>query len=124
MAVVYSAGLKTTRMQAVADAIDAGAAGKLVIGTAGFAKTLVTITFSDPCGTVSGDTLTFDNTPALSATAGDTGTAAEAKLTTSADASVVTGLTVGTGSENIVLNSASVTSGQTVTITSAKLVHG
>jgi hypothetical protein len=123
MAVTYAAGLKTTRMQAVRDAIDAGAAGKLEIGTAGMAAVLVTITLADPASTVSGDTLTLAGTP-KSGTASGTGTAAAARIRTSADADVVTGLTVGTSGTDIILDSVSITSGQTVTINSGTIQHG
>ena len=124
MAVTYAAGLKTTRMQAVRDAIDAGAgAGKLEIGTAAMAAILVTITLADPASTVSGDQLTLAGTP-KSGTASGTGTAAAARIRTSADADVVTGLTVSTSGADINLDSVSITSGQTVTITSGTITHG
>ena len=124
MAVTYAADVKTSRMQAVADQIDAGAAaGKLVIGTTGMASTLATLTLADPCGTVSGSVLTLDFDPDISATAAATGTAAEAKIVDSDDNDVITGLTVGTGSEDIVLDSTSITSGQTVTIATGTLTH-
>src|SRR5690242_5351783 len=104
MAVIYVAALRTTRMQDVADAIDVGAgAGKLKIGTAAMATTLATLTLADPCGTVSGDVLTFDTAPALSATASATGTAAAAILTDDSDNTIVSGLTVGTSGTNVVL---------------------
>lgn len=124
MAVTYATAVKTARMQAVADQIDAGASpGKLKIYTSGGGSLLVTFTLTDPCGTVSGTTLTFDFDPDLSATAGNTGTAAEATITDSADTVKVSGLTVGTSGTDVVLDSVSITSGQTVTLATGTLAH-
>ena len=123
MSVIYASALRTTRMQAVADAIDAGTAGKLKLYTSGDAL-LATFTLADPCGTVSGDTLTFDVDPDINATVAATGTATKATITTSADAVIVSGLTVGTGSENIVMSSNVIGStGDTVTLETATLTH-
>ncbi len=124
MAVTYASGLKDTRMTAVRDAIDAGAgAGYIEIGTAGMAAVLVTITLADPSATISGGVLTLSGTP-KSGVASGTGTAAAARIRTSAAADVVTGLTVGTTGSDINLDSTSITSGQTVTITSGTITHG
>jgi hypothetical protein len=87
MGVIYAAGLRTSRMDAV-----------------------------------SGDVLTF-TMPQSDTAADNSGTAAEARIRTSADADVVTGLTVGTSGTNIVLDSTSITAGQTVTINSATITH-
>lgn len=125
MAVVYATTLKTTRLNAVITAIDAGSgAGKLKIYTSGGSTLLATLTLADPCGSASTDTLTFDFDPDISATAAATGTAAEATLTDSDDNVVVSGLTVGTSGTNIVLDSVSITSGQTVTIATGTITHG
>lgn len=125
MGVIYAAALRTARMEEVVAAIDAGAgAGKLKIGTAGMGTVLATLTLADPCGVVSGDVLTFDFDPDISDTSADnTGTAAAATITDSADNVIVSGLTVGTSGTNIVLDSVSITAGQTVTITSGTLTH-
>lgn len=125
MAVIYAPALRTTRMDAVVAAIDAGSgAGKLKIGTTGMASTLAVLTLVDPCGTVSGDVLTFDFDPDISDTSADnTGTAAEATITDSDDNVIISGLTVGTSGTNIVLDSVSITAGQTVTITAGTLTH-
>lgn len=125
MAVVYAAALRTTRMGAVVTAIDAGSgAGKLKIGTSAMGTVLATLTLADPCGTVSGDVLTFDFDPDISDTSADnSGTAAAATITDSDDNVIVSGLTVGTSGTNIVLDSTSITAGQTVTITAGTLTH-
>lgn len=127
MAVTYSATVKTNRMTAVRDSIDAGgAAGKLEIGTTGMGTVLATITlgFSGAStGTVSGSVLTLAGFPRSDTSADATGTAAEARIRTSANADVVTGLTVGTSGSDINLDSTSITAGQTVTINSASISH-
>lgn len=125
MAVIYTAGLRTVRMQAVADAIDAGSvAGKLKIGTAAMGVVLGTIILAEPCGIVSGDMLVFDTSPVLSDVSADnSGTAAEAVLMDSDDNVIVSGLTVGILGTNIVLDSVAIVAGQTITINSAVLVH-
>lgn len=121
MAVTYSASAKNARMDAVLTEI--GNAAKIVIGTTGMGTTLVTLTCPTPSGTVATDTLTLDMDPDLSNTAVATGTAAAAKITTSADVDVVTGLTVGTSGTDIVLDSVSITSGQTVTLATGTIQH-
>jgi hypothetical protein len=125
MAVTYASGVKTTRMQAVRDAIDAGsAAGKLEIGTASMASVLATITLADPASTVSGNVLTLAGVPRSDTSADATGTAAEARIRDSDNNNVVTGLTVGLSGTDIVLDSLSITAGQTVTINSGTITHG
>lgn len=125
MAVIYAAALRTTRMNDVVAAIDAGAgAGKLKIGTTAMGAVLATLTLTDPCGAVAGDVLTFDFDPDISDTSADaTGTAAAATITDSDDNIIVSGLTVGLSAANIILDSLSITAGQTVTITAGTLTH-
>lgn len=125
MSVVYATTLKTTRLNAVVTAIDAGsAAGKLKIRNSSN-TVLATLTLADPCGTVSGDTLTFDFDPDISDSSADaTGTAENAIITDSDDNVIVSGLTVGTSSTNVVLDSTSITAGQVVTITTGTITHG
>lgn len=123
MAVTYSTAAKTARLNAVVAQIDAGASpGKLKIRDASN-NILSTHTLADPCGTVSGAVLTFDFDPDISATASAGGTATNAIITDSADTTVISGLTVGTSGTDIVLDSVSITSGQTVTITAGTITH-
>lgn len=123
MAVIYAAALRTSRMNAIVTAIDAGAAaGYLEIGTTSMASVLATITLADPCGSVSGDVLTFD-LPASDTSADNTGTAAEARIKDSDGNIIISGLTVGTSGANINLDSTSITAGQTVTLTSGTITH-
>ena len=124
MAVIYATTLKTTRMTAVRDAIDGGSgAGTIEIDTSGMATVLAVLTLSDPCGSVSGDTLTFSAITADSS-ADATGTAAEARIKDSSGNVIVSGLTVGTSGANINLNTTSISAGGSVSLSSASITHG
>jgi hypothetical protein len=123
MAVIYLASLRTTRMNDVKTAIDAGSGpGTIEIGSAAMASVLATITLTDPCGSVSGDVLTL-TMPHSDTSADNTGTAAAARIKDSDGNIVVSGLTVGLSGTNVVLDSLSITAGQTVTLTAATLTH-
>jgi len=125
MAVTYITTIKNDRLQVVLDAIDAGVSpGKLEIGSAGMASVLATVTLDDPAATISGGVLTFAGTPLSDPSADNSGTAAEARIRDSADNDVVTGLTVGTGSEDIVLDSVAISAGQAVNVLTAAITHG
>ena len=124
MAVTYAADVKTDRMDAVIAQIDAGAgAGYIEIGTSGMATVLATITLGDPCGTTTGSVLNFSGFPRSDTSADDTGTAAEARIRDSDANDVITGMTVGTSGTDVILDSLSITAGQTVTINSASITH-
>lgn len=124
MAVNYSTAVKNSRLTVVRDAIDGGpAAGTLEICTAAYASVLATVTLNDPCGTVSSGVLTFSGTP-IAATASNTGTAAIARLKDSTGTVVADGLTVGTSGTDITVNTTSLTSGGSVSVTSATITHG
>lgn len=135
MSVTYSPTLKTNRMQLVADLIagktqaastGSATAGSIVIGTSalsGATGVLATIALGTTPGTVSSSVLTLSGTP-LSATASASGTAAKAELRNNSGTAIVTGLTVGVSASDIILDSVSITSGQTVTISSGTLTHG
>jgi hypothetical protein len=124
MAVTYPTALKSTRMTAVLTAIDAGSAGgKLEIGTTAMGSVLATITLADPAGSVSNGVLTL-TMPRSDTAADNTGTAAAARIRDSDNNDVVTGLTVGLSASDIILDSLSITAGQTVTISSAAITHG
>lgn len=125
MAVTYSTAAKTARMQAVIDQIDGGAgAGTLEIGTTGMGTVLAILTLADPSGTASAGVLTFDFDPDISDTSANaTGTAAEARIKDSNGTVIISGLTVGTSGTDIVLDSTSITTGQTVTLTTGTITH-
>lgn len=124
MAVTYTTAVKTARMQAVIDQIDGGSgAGILQIGTTGMATVLAEITLNDPSGSAASGVLTFSGFPKSDTSANATGTAAEARIRTSAGTDVITGLTVGTSGTDITLDNTSIATGQTVTINSATITH-
>ncbi len=111
MAVTYNTTLKSTRMTDVVTAI--GATGKIEIGTAGMASILATIALGNPAGTVTTGVLTFSGFPRSAA-----------RIRDGSNNDIVTGLTVGTAATDIILDTLSITSGQTVTLTSAAITHG
>jgi len=135
MTVTYTTAVKTPRMQVMADlvasrtisaATGTATAGQLVIGTgalSGGTGVLATIALPATAFTVSGTVATLQGVP-LSATASATGTAALAEFRNNAATTVISGLTVGTSGSDINLNSTSITSGQTVTITAGTITHG
>lgn len=124
MAVTYSTATKTARMSAVRDQIDGGSgAGVLQIGTTGMGSVLAEFTLNDPCGTVSSGVLSFSGFPKSDTSANNTGTAAAARIRDSSGTDIITGLTVGLSAADIILDSVSITAGQTVTINSASITH-
>lgn len=128
MPVIYSTAVKTDRMQAVADAIDEGTgAGTIEVGTASMAAVLAIFQLPEPCGTVSGDTLTFDMDPDLETTGEDaasTGTnAVEARIKNGDGTVVVSGLSVGTSDADIILDSVNIADGQTAKLTAGTITH-
>lgn len=112
-------------MDAVAAQIDGGSgSGTLQIGTTGMATVLATFTLNDPCAAAaSGGVLTFSGFPKSDTSADNTGAAAAAVIKDSNGTTVISGLTVGTSSADIVLDSVSITAGQTVTLNAATITH-
>ena len=122
MAMTYSTALKTARMNAIVTT--AGSGAKLEIGTTGMATVLASFTFGAVLGTVSGGTLTFSGMPLSDTSADNTGVAAEARIRTSGNVDVITGLTVSSTSGNIILDNTSINAGQTVNLNSGTIQHG
>ena len=122
MAVNYAATLKSTRMQAVIAAIDVGTAGSIEIATAAFASILCIIALSKPSFTEAGGVITMAGVP-KSGVAAAGGTAAIARIKDSSGNVVVNNLSVGVSGSDINLNSISITSGQTVTLSSGTITH-
>lgn len=125
MSVIYSTAAKTARMNAVVSTI--GTSGKLKLFSAADAL-LATFNLAATAGTVSGAVLTFSDANGgadgiLSTTASSAGTATKASITTSADADVITGLTVGTSGTDLVLDNNVLANGQAITINSATITH-
>jgi hypothetical protein len=125
MAVTYSNAAKEDRLQAVIALIDAGAGpGTLEIGTSAMGSVLAVLTLADPCGSATNGLLTFDFDPDISDTsANNSGTAAAAQIKDSDGTVVISGLTVGTSGTDIILDSVSITAGQTVTLTTGTITH-
>ena len=120
----YDLDTKNDRMTAVRDRIDSGSGpGVLQIGTAGMAVILTEFTLDDPSGTVSGGLLSLSGFPKSDTSANATGTAAAARIRDSNGNTRVGGLTVGLSATDIILDSVSITAGQTVTINSAAITH-
>jgi hypothetical protein len=131
MSVIYNATVKNSRMNVARGATGSGGidnsaslANLLITTLNAGGTTLVTLPLNKPSFTLTNATLTLVTTTPVSASAGQTGTAAWAQINDGGGTSVITGLTVGTGGQDIVLNSTSITSGQTVTITSGSISHG
>lgn len=123
MAINYSAAVKTARMTVVLNAIDgAVTAGTLEIATSGYASVLATITLSDPSGAVTGDTLDF-TVPVSDVEADASGTAAVARIKDGDGNVIINNLTVGVAAADVVLDSTSITAGQTIQINSASIQH-
>lgn len=123
MAANYAATLKTTRMQAVADAISGGS---LVIGTSALSGSigiLATVSLNTPAATVSGPTLTISGVP-LSVIASAAGTAALAELRNHAGTTITSGLTVGTSNADVIVTTTAILLGGTVTVSAGTIVHG
>ena len=118
MSVIYNAAVKTDRMTATMEYF---ANGSLEILDASD-TVLATFGLSADAGAVAGAvwTLEFD---AASVTASASGTASKAQIKNSAAAAHLTGLTVGTSGSDINLTDVSLTSGQTVTLSSATITH-
>jgi len=122
MAVTYTTAVKNARLSAVVSQI--GSTGVLEIGTTGMASVLATIALDATAGTVASGVLTFSGFPKSDTSADATGTAAAARIRTATGGTdVITGLTVGLSASDIILDSLSITAGQTVTINSAAITH-
>lgn len=125
MAIRIAAATRATMMDAVEAALDGGSgAATLEIrsgsqpadaDTTASGTLLVTLTLNDPAGTQSGGVITIDVSPAISAAAAATGTAGWARLKDSAGATVLDG-SVGTSGTDFIIDSTSITSGQTVAL--------
>lgn len=124
MAVVYPNAVKIARMAAVVT--QAGATAVLEIGTTGMATVLATIPLGNPiAGAATGaGVLTLSGFPRSDTSADATGTAAAARIRTATGGTdIITGLTVGLSAADVILDSLSITAGQTVTINSAVFTH-
>lgn len=124
MAVTYTAAVKNARLDAVTTA--AGATAVLEIGTSalsGGTGVLATIALNNPiaAGAAAG-VLTLSGFPKSDTSADATGTAAKAQIRTGGGTDIITGLTVGLSASDIILDSLSITAGQTVTINASPTI--
>ena len=127
MSVTYSTNAGNARLAAALTATSTAAGtsvdgqsgnGLLVIGTSslsGATGVLVTITLQKPSFSIASKVATLLGVP-LSATASATGTAALAEFRDSGGNTIISGLTVGTSGTDIIINSTSISSGQTVQV--------
>ena len=124
MPIIYATSLKTRRMEAVRDAIDAGAgSGYIQIGTAGMAIPIVDIILANVSCTIAGSVLTLSSTP-RSGIANETAIAESAQICDSNGNVVVGGLSVGEGGTDIIIDNVNIGAGQTVQIISGRITHG
>jgi hypothetical protein len=126
MPVAYNPQLKTTRMQAVINAIDAAgtaATGTIEIGTRGLGLVLAKLTLLLPSFTQSTAGIIIMSGVPLSANAIADGIAGSAQINDRNGNAVVSGLSVGTSGTDIIIDSMSISTGQLVTLTSAVLTH-
>jgi hypothetical protein len=124
MPVVYPNAVKIARMNAVTTA--AGATAVLEIGTTSMGTVLATIPLGNPIAPAASGAgvLTLAGFPRSDTSADATGTAAAARIRTSSGGTdIITGLTVGLSAADVILDSLSITAGQTVTINSAVFTH-
>lgn len=121
MAVIYASALRTTRMTATRDAC---AGGTLQLLDAG-GNVLSSHTLSETGGTVADGVWTMEFANATVAATG-TGTVTGARIHSSSDADVVTGLTVGLtdSGADVELQNTSINAGRDIIISSATLTHG
>lgn len=127
MSVVYNNSVKDDRLQVVVDALDATTdPAILVIGTSslsGATGVLAQITLDTPSAVVASQVLTLSTLP-REAVASAGGTAAKAELRDGDDVTIVSGLTVGTVATDVIINSVTITNGQTVRCTAGTITHG
>jgi hypothetical protein len=136
MALSFSDALRNARANAITTAVDAGSgAGILEIRTgskptspddAATGTLLASITLNDPSFSSSSDgVITLDESPTISdASADATGTAAHFRIKTSAGAGVVDGTVTATGGGgDLTLNTTSLVSGASVTITGGTITE-
>lgn len=137
MAVNYITATKNNRLKmaflsgavtpATGESVDAGGAGKLVIGDStlsGATGVLVTFTLPTPSVSISGGVATLLGVPmTVNASAGGVN-AAKAEFRNSANTTIISGLTVGTSGADINLSTVAIVSGSPVTITAGTITHG
>lgn len=124
MSVNYPTSLLTSRLQLVANAIDAGATNGVLRLLNSGGTTLSSLSLARPCGVAAGGVLTFSGMSLIDPAAAVTDSAKFAKVEDGDGNTIISGLTVGTvGSTTDIVMSPSnfITAGQTVAITAATI---
>lgn len=131
MAIRLAAAVRSDMMDVVETAADAGGTAaqlKIYSGsqpadadTTASGTLLATLTLNDPMGTQTGGVITIDVSPAITATAVATNTAGWARLLDSTGATVLDG-SVGTSGADFIIDSTSITSGQTVALVATSTI--
>lgn len=116
MAVNYAPIAKTARMTAVRSLLDGGCL-EILSGTTLLAK----IMLPNPCGMVSGDSITCSPEQGTFAVA--KGRATAARLCSASDEPVITGLTVGKTNADVILDYVDLEKGQIITVTAMTFKH-
>jgi hypothetical protein len=119
MSVIYDVALKTQRMNANKTYF---ANGTLELQTAA-GTALAVFTLQAAAGSVTGAVWTLTPFASATVTASGGGTLTKAVIKTSTALAHITGLTVGTSSADIILDTTTVANGQSVTLTSATITH-
>jgi hypothetical protein len=122
----YSNTILTSRLQVVANAIDAGGSNGFIRLLSG-GNVVSSFQLSRPCATVSNDLLAFNGLSLIDPSAAGSGTVTAARCEDSAGNVAIFGLTVGTGSTSfdiIMTPTNNITAGQTVGLTAATITTG
>jgi hypothetical protein len=119
MSVTYATAVKTARMNADATYFYNGT---LEIVDVGGTNVIAIFTLNGTAGSVAGNVWTLGFTSGT-VSAALAGTAATARVKNSGGTVGISGLTVGTSATDIILNNTSITSGQSITLTSATITH-
>lgn len=122
--IIYEIPLISNRLTDVVNAIDGGGAPGICRLLDAGSAILSSPRLSRPCGSVAGSLLTFSGMPWIDAAATGSGPAVAARIEDSTGTTIVSGLTVGTGSTayDIVISPSNVlVAGQTVEITLATI---
>jgi len=122
MSVVYNTSVINDRLQVVITAIDAGAGSGLIqIGTAAMGSVLSTITLNKPSATISSGVMTFSGLPLVDGSAALGGNPAAARILDSDGTTIISGLTVSTGTADIIISHGTISAGDIVTFVSGSI---
>lgn len=125
MALTFATGIKAARASAVLAKISSGTGPGILKWMTTANATLVTFNLPEPEGVVSATGITWDFSPAVTAAAGNTGTAGKYRLTNSAGAFAIEGtITASGGGGDLEITNTSVASGQSCSMTSLVYTEG